>query len=139
MCHRQSYHAGYTGAALGVKAWRWQLTNPGEPLPSVETFTEGRGYYLNKEELVNQIKGDVEAGAKVLGRKPTAMVMGALGRCGTGACDLFTQAGIPGENLTKWDLDETKNRHGPYEEIVQHDIFLNAVSIPKARLRRTWT
>ena len=74
------------------------------------------------------MREDLAAGEHIMGRKPTVMVLGALGRCGTGACDLFTQAGVPEANLTKWDLNETKDRHGPYEEIVQHDIFLNAVS-----------
>jgi saccharopine dehydrogenase (NAD+, L-lysine-forming) len=82
---------------------------------------------MNKDELVAQIREELVAGEKVLGRKPTAMVMGALGRCGRGACDLFLQAGVPTENLTKWDLDETRDRPGPYREIAQHDIFLNAV------------
>lgn len=124
-----SYFAGYAGAALAAKTWAWQLANPHEPLPGLQTFTQGRGYYLNEEELLAQIKEDVAAGEKFLGRKPTVMVLGALGRCGTGACDLFTKAGVPEENITRWDLDETKDRHGPYEEIVQHDIFINAVGI----------
>ena len=68
-------------------------------------------------------------GEQISGRKPTVMVLGALGRCGTGACDLFIKAGLPEKNITRWDLKETKDRHGPYEEIVQHDIFLNAVGI----------
>lgn len=29
------------------------------------------------------------------GRMPRVMVMGALGRCGTGACDLAKRAGVP--------------------------------------------
>lgn len=29
------------------------------------------------------------------GRMPRVMVMGALGRCGSGACDLAKRAGIP--------------------------------------------
>ena len=124
-----SYFAGYTGAALAVKAWAWQLAHPGELLPGIKTFTQGRGYYLNEAELLNQIKEDMAIGEKILGRKPTAMVLGALGRCGTGACDLLTKAGLPEKNITRWDLNETKNRHGPYEEITQHDIFLNAASI----------
>jgi saccharopine dehydrogenase (NAD+, L-lysine forming) len=121
------YHAGFAGAALAVKAWAWQLAHPGEPLPGVETFTDGKGYYLNGQELVEQIQKDVAEGEKIAGCKPTAMVMGALGRCGRGACDLFVKAGIPEANLTKWDLDETRDRYGPYGEIVKHDIFLNAV------------
>jgi len=122
-----SYFAGYTGAALAVKTWAWQLAHPLEPLPGVQTFTQGRGYYLNEEELLNQIREDMTTGEKILGRKPTVMVLGALGRCGTGACDLFTKAGLPEKNITRWDLNETKDRHGPYKEIVQHDIFLNAI------------
>ncbi|KAF4973576.1 hypothetical protein FZEAL_9295 [Fusarium zealandicum] len=125
------YHAGFTGAALGVKTWAWQLAHPGEKLPSVSTFTDGRGYYMNEEELVNQIREDVAAGEKALGRKPTVMVLGALGRCGSGAVDLYVKAGIPEENITRWDLNETKDRQGPYEEIAQHDIFLNAIYLSK--------
>lgn len=124
------YHAGFAGAALAVKAWAWQLTRGkevGEALPGVEEFTGGRGYYLNEEELVAQVREDVAAGEKVCGRNPTAMILGALGRCGRGATDLFVKAGIPESSLTRWDLDETRERHGPYDEIVQSDIFLNAV------------
>ncbi|KFA69754.1 hypothetical protein S40285_05997 [Stachybotrys chlorohalonatus IBT 40285] len=125
------YHAGFTGAALGIKTWAWQLTHPGEKLPAVSSFTEGRGYYLNEDELCEQIRNDVAEAEKKLGRKPTAMVLGALGRCGTGACDLFLKAGIPEENLLRWDLAETKDRHGPYPEIASHDIFLNAIYLSK--------
>ncbi|KPM40302.1 Saccharopine dehydrogenase [NAD(+), L-lysine-forming] [Neonectria ditissima] len=125
------FHAGFTGAALGIKTWAWQLTHPGEKLPSVSTFTEGRGYYLNEEELVKQIREDVAVGEKALGRKPTAMVLGSLGRCGSGAIDLFLKAGIPNESITQWDLPNTRDREGPYEEIAQHDIFLNAIYLSK--------
>lgn len=124
------FHAGFTGAALGLKSLRWQLAHPGEKLPSVGTFTDGRGYYLNEEELVSQIREDLASAEKALGRKPTAMVLGALGRCGRGAVDLFLKAGIPEENITRWDIQETQAREGPYEEIAQHDIFLNAVRTP---------
>ncbi|KAG5926836.1 hypothetical protein E4U42_002914 [Claviceps africana] len=121
------FHAGFTGAALGIKNWAWQLANPGKKLPAVATFTDGKGYYVNEKELVEQIRKDLEAGEKILGRKPTAFVLGALGRCGRGACDLFIKAGLPEENITRWDLAETRDRQGPYEEIAQHDIFLNAI------------
>lgn len=121
------FHAGFTGAALGMKNWAWQLTNPDEKLPAVASFTDGKGYYANEKELVDQIRGDLEAGEKILGRKPTAFVLGALGRCGRGAVDLFLKAGLPEDNITRWDLAETRDRQGPYEEIAQHDIFLNAI------------
>ena len=67
------------------------------------SFTDGRGYYLNEDELVRQIRGDIEAGEKKLGRKPTAFVLGALGRCGRGAVDLFVKAGLPESNITRYE------------------------------------
>lgn len=121
------YHAGFAGAALAVKMWAWQLQHPGEQLPGVEQFTEGRGYYLNEDQLVKQIAEDVATGEKILGRKPTAFIMGALGRCGRGAVDLFVKAGLPESSLVRWDINETKDRQGPYQEIVDQDIFVNAV------------
>ncbi|KAL0264541.1 Saccharopine dehydrogenase [Diplodia seriata] len=125
------YHAGFAGAALAVKMWAWQLQHPGQQLPSVEQFTEGRGYYLNEAELVKQIAEDVAIGEKILGRKPSAFIMGALGRCGRGAVDLFIKAGLPESSLVKWDMNETKDRLGPYQEIVDQDIFVNAIYLSK--------
>ncbi|CVL05516.1 probable saccharopine dehydrogenase (NAD, L-lysine-forming) [Fusarium mangiferae] len=125
------FSAGFCGAALGVKSLAFQLENPTSKLPSVETFTDGRGYYLNEDELVNQIREDFAKAEKALGRKPTALVLGALGRCGKGAVDLFLKAGMPDENITRWDLNETKDRDGPYEEIAKADVFLNAIYLSK--------
>ncbi|OJD35843.1 ubiquitin thiolesterase [Diplodia corticola] len=125
------YHAGFAGAALAVKMWAWQLQHPGQQLPSVEQFTEGRGYYLNEAELVKQIADDVATGEKILGRKPSAFIMGALGRCGRGAVDLFVKAGLPESSLVQWDINETKDRLGPYQEIVDQDIFVNAIYLSK--------
>ncbi|KAI4677770.1 holo-[acyl-carrier-protein] synthase [Alternaria sp. BMP 2799] len=124
------YHAGFVGAALAIKTWAWQLTHPkGEPLPGLETFTEGRGYYNNESELIAQLKEDVAAGEKVAGHKPTSLVLGALGRCGSGAVDLLEKIGCP--EIKKWDLAETKERDGPYPEIVESDIFVNCIYLSK--------
>ncbi|EXA39553.1 ubiquitin thiolesterase [Fusarium oxysporum f. sp. pisi HDV247] len=125
------FHAGFAGAALGIKTLAHQLQDSSSKLPSVETFTDGRGYYLNEDELVNQIREDLAKAEKALGRKPTALVLGALGRCGKGAVDLFLKAGMPDENITRWDLNETKDRDGPYEEIAKADVFLNAIYLSK--------
>lgn len=44
------------------------------------------------------------------------------------AIDLCLQiAGIPDENLLKWDLAETSAKSGPYEEIRECDIFVNSI------------
>lgn len=50
------------------------------------------------------------------------MVLGALGRCGSGTVDLFIKAVLAEESITRCDYNETKDREGPYEEIVEHDI-----------------
>ena len=55
--------------------------------------------------------------------RPSAIVIGALGRVGTGAIDLCEKMGVA---VTKWDLAETAHG-GPFPEILQHDIFLNAI------------
>jgi saccharopine dehydrogenase (NAD+, L-lysine-forming) len=124
------YHAGFVGAALAIKTWAWQLTHPnGEPLPGVETFTDGRGFYNNEDELITQLREDVAAGEKVAGHKPTSLVLGALGRCGTGAVELLEKIGCA--EIKKWDLPETQNRDGPYPEIIESDIFVNCIYLSK--------
>ncbi|KAF2870542.1 hypothetical protein BDV95DRAFT_545466 [Massariosphaeria phaeospora] len=124
------YHAGFAGAALAIKTWAWQLTHPnGELLPGLETFTDGRGYYNNEDELIAQLKDDVAAGEKVAGRKPSSLVLGALGRCGSGAVDLLEKIGCP--EIKKWDLAETLERPGPYPEIIESDLFVNCIYLSK--------
>lgn len=51
------------------------------------------------------------------GKMPKVLVMGALGRCGTGACNFARKAGVPEENIIKWDINETK-KGGPFPEIL---------------------
>jgi saccharopine dehydrogenase (NAD+, L-lysine-forming) len=71
----------------------------------------------------------VAAGEKVAGRKPSSLVLGALGRCGSGAVDLLEKIGCP--EIKKWDLAETKERDGPYPEIIESDIFVNCIYLSK--------
>lgn len=72
------YHAGFAGSALAIKNWAWQLKNPGKPLPSVEEFTNGRGYYLNEDEMLEQLRAELKEGIEKIGREPRVLVMGAL-------------------------------------------------------------
>ncbi|KAI1609074.1 saccharopine dehydrogenase [Exophiala viscosa] len=114
------YHAGYAGAALAVEAWAHQLKNPSaKPMPSVSS-------YANQDLLLDDVRAKISEGEKIAGRKPTVLVIGALGRCGRGAVDLCTQAGIPDENIIKWDIAETA-KGGPFSEIVESDIFVNCI------------
>lgn len=110
------FHAGFAGAALAVQAW----AHRDEGLGSVEP-------YANEGLLVSAVRRDLRLGEAKLGRKPTALVMGALGRCGRGAVDLLVKAGLPDENIVQWDIEQTRHRQGPYPEILQSDIFVNCI------------
>ncbi|KAM5439322.1 Saccharopine dehydrogenase [Microsporum ferrugineum] len=119
------YHAGFAGAALAIKTWAWQLEHPdGTPLPGVDEFTGGKGYYASEEEMLEQIRGDVARGEKIAGRRPQILVIGALGRCGRGAVDACVKSGC--EDVLRWDMAETA-KGGPFTEIVKADIFINCI------------
>ena len=103
------YWAGYAGAALSLKCWAAQqhgsIAGPVRKVPS-------------KDALLAQL-GDELSG---LGR-PRAIIIGALGRVGTGAADLCEAMGVA---VTKWDMAETASG-GPFPEVLQHEIFLNCI------------
>ncbi|KAI1160435.1 hypothetical protein F5B18DRAFT_654701 [Nemania serpens] len=114
------FSAGFSGAALALKTWAWQQTHPGgEPLPGVES-------YPNEPALISDIKAELEAASAKAGRLPRVIVIGALGRCGRGAVDMAVKAGIPDEQILKWDLAETAVG-GPFKEIHESDIFVNCI------------
>ena len=75
------FHAGFAGAAAGALAL--VATRKGEKLGPLEP-------YPNEAEMVGSIKkaiGNSNDSVKVL-------VIGALGRCGRGAVDLFRKIGL---------------------------------------------
>ncbi|KAH9994996.1 hypothetical protein F4779DRAFT_607805 [Xylariaceae sp. FL0662B] len=113
------YAAGFSGSALALKNWAWQLTHPGEPLPGVES-------YPNEDALISDIKKDLAAGQAKAGRLPRVIVIGALGRCGRGAVDLCLKAGVPTEQILQWDMAETA-KGGPFKEIAESDVFVNCI------------
>jgi hypothetical protein len=55
--------------------------------------------------------------------RPRAIIIGALGRVGTGAADLCTAMNVA---VTRWDMAETAGG-GPFPEVLQHEIFLNCI------------
>jgi len=112
------YHAGFAGAALALEVWAWQL-NHSEPFPGVES-------YPNESALITNVKKALDAGAKKAGRMPRVIVIGALGRCGSGAVDALRKSGVPEENIIKWDMAETA-KGGPFKEITDSDVFVNCI------------
>ncbi|NRB20992.1 MAG: saccharopine dehydrogenase [Rhodobacteraceae bacterium] len=105
------YWAGYAGAAVTLKTWAAQqgggLCGP-------------VGVYPSKDTLLDELGAELDAtGAD----RPKAIVIGAMGRVGTGAADLCEALGV---TVTKWDMAETSSG-GPFPEILAHDLFLNCI------------
>lgn len=104
------YWAGFAGAAVSLKCWLAQQA--GGICGPVSS-------YPDKDALLAELRGALDGA----GRSPSAIVIGARGRVGTGASDLCEAMGMP---VTKWDMAETAHG-GPFPEIARHDIFLNAI------------
>ena len=102
------YWAGYAGAAVSILAYAAQLA--GAPCPSVCTWP-------SSEAMRDDVK------TALAGAMPNAMVIGALGRVGTGASDLCEEVGLP---VTKWDMAETAHG-GPFPEVLDHTLFFNCI------------
>ncbi len=105
------YWAGYAGAAVTLKTWAAQQR--GEECPPV-------GVYPDKNALNAELLRELEATGQA---RPSAIVIGALGRVGAGSADLCEAMGV---QVTKWDMAETASG-GPFPEILQHDVFLNCI------------
>lgn len=104
------YWAGYAGAAVALKCWITQQQGG---------IAGPVGVYPNSEAL----RDEIAAGLSTAGTAPRAIVIGALGRVGTGAADLCTSVGV---DVTGWDMEETAHG-GPFPEILAHEIFLNCI------------
>ncbi|NRB03197.1 MAG: saccharopine dehydrogenase [Rhodobacteraceae bacterium] len=105
------YWAGYAGAAVTLKAWCAQ--QKGGICGPVET-------YADKDALLADLGASLDA---VGATRPKALVIGALGRVGSGASDLCEALGV---SVTKWDMAETAHG-GPFPEVLQHDLFFNCI------------
>ncbi|MCA0873579.1 saccharopine dehydrogenase [Seohaeicola saemankumensis] len=105
------YWAGYAGAAVTLMSWAAQQT--GGICPPV-------GAYPGKDALLADLGARLDASG---GARPRAIVIGALGRVGSGAADLCQATGVA---VTKWDMEETAHG-GPFPEILDHDLFLNCI------------
>lgn len=75
------YHAGFAGAAAGALAFAAQ--KKGQPLGRLEPFE-------NELAMVDAVKRSLGGSGKGV----RALVIGALGRCGRGAVDLFRKIGL---------------------------------------------
>ncbi|WP_106746115.1 saccharopine dehydrogenase [Yoonia maritima] len=102
------YWAGYAGAAVSLICWIAQQ-NDGQSGP-VHAYPNAADM---RADLLSRL-GDT---------RPSALIIGALGRVGTGGADLCEAMGM---QVTKWDMAETASG-GPFPEVLAHDIFLNCI------------
>ncbi|MCL6283675.1 saccharopine dehydrogenase [Ruegeria sp. 2012CJ41-6] len=105
------YWAGYAGAAVTLKAWSAQQHG---------AICGPVGTYHSKEALSTALSSELDATGTP---RPSAIVIGALGRVGSGAADLCEAMGV---QVTRWDMAETADG-GPFPEILDHDLFLNCI------------
>lgn len=105
------YWAGYAGAAVAL--WCWAAQRKGRMAGPVHA-------YDSATHLLSALQGElVSTGA----HRPSALIIGALGRVGTGAANLCAAMGV---SCTRWDMNETA-QGGPFPEVLAHDIFLNCI------------
>ncbi|MDO9476036.1 MAG: saccharopine dehydrogenase [Pseudohongiella sp.] len=106
------YWAGFVGAALGMLGLaHYQQTDA--PFPAAHRFA-------SQQQLIDTVKNALQ------GQSLRVMVMGALGRCGTGATDLLRQLG-PQIDISRWDIAEFNAVEKPIQSITEHDVFVNCV------------
>lgn len=110
------YWAGYAGAAVGLKVWAAQQAGNIPGPASIHT-------YPSKSNLLADLASDLSAGLANGATMPDAIIIGALGRVGTGAGDLLTAMGLA---VTRWDMAET-SKGGPFPGILDHSLFVNCV------------
>ena len=105
------YWAGYAGAAVSLMCWIAQ--QDGGIAGPVKAYPSANHLLIDLQEALMALGTD----------RPTALIIGALGRVGSGAADLCTAMGVA---TTKWDMAETASG-GPFPEVLNHDIFLNCI------------
>jgi saccharopine dehydrogenase (NAD+, L-lysine-forming) len=105
------YWAGYAGAAVSTLAYVAQAN--GGMCGSVSTYADAK-----------TMQAEIGAALDALGTaRPRALIIGALGRVGTGAGDFCAQMGM---EITRWDMAETAHG-GPFPEVLAHELFFNCI------------
>ncbi|EFC48623.1 saccharopine dehydrogenase [Naegleria gruberi] len=113
------YAAGFNGMAMGLLTYCKQKLHSND----LEVLNEIVKPFKNRTELVNHIKDLLSK----LDHTPKCLVLGALGRCGSGSVKCAELCGIPESHLIKWDLNETK-AGGPFPQLsTDVDILVNDI------------
>ncbi len=110
------YWAGYVGAAIALLTWISQRT--GNALTHLTPWS-------GKAQLQQSVKA---AFSQLTAQNdniqlPKALVIGAKGRSGGGAVELFRAFDV---SVVEWDMAETQ-AGGPFDAILDNDILVNCV------------
>ncbi|KAH9812733.1 hypothetical protein DFH28DRAFT_1084142 [Melampsora americana] len=104
------FYAGFNGSAVGLLGISKMICDS-KSLNQLKPFKD-------EDELIKIGQVEFQRLVEKLGRQPKALVIGALGRCGSGAVDFFRKVGMDKENILEWDMAETA-KGGPFEEILK--------------------
>lgn len=107
------YWAGYLGAALGLLCRAAQQQQRELAMPPVRPWQD-------RPALLQHLRQVMTAAPA---QTPRCLVLGAAGRCGSGARALLEALALP---ATGWDLEETRGG-GPFPELLQYDLLVNCV------------
>lgn len=107
--------------AAGVLAWcRQELKKMNIDIPS-DMIRQ-----LENLSLVDHIKALLNTSITFAKRTPSVMIIGR-GLVGRGAYSFIEQIGLP---VTQWSRENTRVK-GPYKELIEYDILLNAIRLDK--------
>jgi len=105
------YWAGFAGAAVSIMGWLRQKELIGDTHLSA---------LPHSMEMIEPLRSAIMSMTR---QRPSVLIIGALGRVGTGAREACEALGL---QVTLWDQKETA-QGGPFHEIFEHDILLNCI------------
>ena len=107
------YRAGYMGAALALLHWFSTQSDNG-------SYLDNSLIPFDNADLLDDTIAKLGLNIK----KPKVLIIGAGGRCGAGAADIFERHGA---EITRWDREETQNLDRA--ALLDHDIMINCAFI----------
>ena len=119
--------AGFCGMGTGILCWALQQQS-GDKM--TRNALPADLWYRTRDEYINACADAIKKTGKGF---PKVMIIGALGRCGSGATEMALATGIPKENIAMWDMAET-SKGGPFKEILDYDVFVSCIYLdPKTK------
>jgi saccharopine dehydrogenase (NAD+, L-lysine-forming) len=110
--------AGLGGAAMALYTWCQKQLDDVPPMPL---------YYKNDAVMIKTLSDLLDQAINKVGHAPEVLVIGAKGRSGSGAADLFKAFTDRGVKVTEWGRKETE-AGGPFPDILdKFDIMCNCI------------